>query len=114
MLEKELLVRDFVDALNRGDQRELAPFLAEDIEYRSSPTQVITGRDMVTSMLGEVRRTFEQWDMSLVHVAVLADVVLVEQLLRLALPGHKSSWVTGFASFTLREFHIQAWHQVYS
>lgn len=39
ILERELIVRDFVTILNEGEPHEVLPFLTEDVRFKPSPRQ---------------------------------------------------------------------------
>lgn len=114
MLERELVVRDFVTMLNDGEAHELLPFLTEDVTYKPSPHRVVAGAGPVVAMVNELRCTFVEWQVSLISVAVSGDVVLAEQVFTLQLPEHTATRAFGFASFRLDGYRICAWHQVYS
>lgn len=114
MLERELIVRDFISLLNTRVTTELVPFLTEEAMYELSPSQMIQGRRAITGMLDDVIDTFEIWHTSLIHVAVTGDVVLAEQCLQMRLPGHEAVRVFGFASFRLEGYRIARWHQSYA
>ncbi|WP_243231019.1 nuclear transport factor 2 family protein [Microbacterium sp. CIAB417] len=114
LLERELIVRDFVTILNEGETHELLPFLAENVKYKPSPRQEVSGRNAVTEMIRSIRDTFEEWQTSLITVAVSGERVLAEQVLRMRLPARDAADIYGFASFRLDGFRISEWHQVHS
>ncbi|MFS0795077.1 nuclear transport factor 2 family protein [Microbacterium sp. 1P10AE] len=113
-LEFELIVRDFITVLNEGSTRELHAFLADDVHYRPSAQLTVYGRSDVVAMIEAIKRTFQEWRVFLVSVAVTGDVVLAEQSMSLRLPGCEPHLVMGFASFRLQNSRISAWHQIHA
>ena len=113
-LELELIVRDFVSVLNDGSTTDLCAFLTEDVIYRASPKQVVSGRKALLEMVDDIRSTFEEWQTSLIDIAVTRDVVLCEQVVRLRLAGADPQWVMSFASFRMDGFRISAWNQLHA
>nr|WP_314844176.1 nuclear transport factor 2 family protein [uncultured Microbacterium sp.] len=113
-LERELIVRDFVTLLNDGAHSELFPFLADDVIYRPTASQVVRGRGAVTRMITDLHESFDEWSTALVSVAVSGDTVLTEQRLRLRARGSGAVEVMGFASFRLNGVQISAWHQAHA
>lgn len=114
MLELELIVRDFVTILNEGSDAEIHAFLADDVTYKPSARQCVTGRAAVVAMICEIRDSFTEWRTELVNVAVSGPVVLAELATLLALPSKDPQWVMSFASFRLDSFRISTWHQVHA
>ena len=113
-LELELIVRDFVAVLNDGPTTDLCAFLTEDVIYRASPRQTVTGRKALLEMIDDIRSTFDEWQTSLIDIAVTRDVVLSQQAIRLRLPGSTPQRAMGFASFRIDGFRISAWHQLHA
>lgn len=111
-LERELTVRDFISVLNDGSVRELHAFLADDVRYRHATHQTVRGRPAVVAMIDDIKCTFDEWRIAVVHVAVAGDVVLAEQTVTLRLPGCRPHRVTGLASFRLDNFRIADWLQL--
>ncbi|MFG6401121.1 MULTISPECIES: nuclear transport factor 2 family protein [unclassified Microbacterium] len=112
-LELELIVRDFFTILNDGCIEDLLAFLTEDVVYKPSPRQAVTGRAAVIAMVSDIRTTFDEWKASLIDVAVTGDVVLAELALRVKLPIGPPEWLLSFASFRLDGYRISSWHQVH-
>lgn len=113
-LELELIVRDFIAVLNDGPTADLCAFLTEDVIYRASPRQIVTGRTALLEMIADIRSTFDEWHTSLIDLAVTRDVVLSQQAVRLGLPGSAPQWAMGFASFRIDGLRISAWHQLHA
>jgi limonene-1,2-epoxide hydrolase len=113
LLEHELIVRDFVAVLNEGPTTDLCAFLTEDVSYRASTRLTVHGRRDVLAMIHDIRATFDEWQTSIVNIAVTADVVLAEHALRLRLPGTEAQSLMSFSSFRLADARISAWHQLH-
>jgi limonene-1,2-epoxide hydrolase len=114
MLELELIVRDFVTILNDGSDLEIHAFLADDVTYKPSSRQTVTGRRAVVAMIREIRDTFSDWHTEVVNLAVVGPVVLAELAMLLTLPSKEPQWVMSFASFRVDRFRIAAWHQIHA
>jgi limonene-1,2-epoxide hydrolase len=114
MLEMELIVRDFVSILNEGHDYEIHAFLTDDVTYKLSGRQYVTGRAAVVAMICDIRSTFAEWRTELVAVAVTGPVVLTELAMRLTLPSMEPQWVMSFASFRVDNSRISAWHQIHA
>lgn len=114
MLEIELIIRDFVTILNEGSAAEIHAFLADDITYRPSSHQCVSGRSAVVAMICDIRSSFSEWRTDVVDVAVCGSVVLAELVMKLALPSEQARNVMSFASFRVDNFRISSWHQVHA
>ncbi len=114
MLELELIVRDFVTILNDGSDLDIHAFLADDVTYKPSSRQSVTGRSAVVAMISEIRNTFSDWHTEVVSMAVVGPVVLAELAMLLTLPSKEPQWVMSFASFRVDHFRIAAWHQIHA
>jgi limonene-1,2-epoxide hydrolase len=113
-LELELIVRDFIAVLDDGSAADLCAFLTEDVIYRGSPTQILTGRRAVLQMIADIRATCLQWQSSLIDVAVTVTdgVVLSERAIHLRLPRSEPQLITSLDTFRMSGFRIATWHHV--
>ncbi|GAA3207084.1 hypothetical protein GCM10017690_14690 [Microbacterium terregens] len=62
----------------------------------------------------DIRATFVLMEITLESIGVADDVVMVEQVVTLALPGTLRQRVMGFASFRFRELQIAEWRQLHA
>ncbi|MFS0732967.1 nuclear transport factor 2 family protein [Microbacterium sp. 1P10UB] len=113
-LEIELIVRDFATTLNEGGDHEIHALLTDDVVYRASLRQCVTGRSAVVAMVRNIRSTFTEHRTELLEVAAAGRVVLTELSLHLALPTMKPQTVMSFASFRVEQNRISAWHQLHA
>jgi len=116
-LERELLVRDFVAALNerrfgRGSTIEM--LLHEDIVYRPSVGRCVRGREEVMRMCGDVNDAFEAFIMSVDWIIAEHEIVLVEHTTWAKLETTQIQEIMGFSSFRFQNDLIVEWHQVHA
>ncbi|WP_191621693.1 nuclear transport factor 2 family protein [Microbacterium caowuchunii] len=113
-LEYELIVRDLVNVLNAGAFAELSSFLHEDVVYRSSGRHAVRGASGVVTLCQDIATTFHGVCIEILSVAVDDNVVLVEEWMRLGLPGEQPRWVMGFASYRMRGLLVAEWRRMHA
>jgi len=113
VIEEELVVRDFLSNVGHRDARQLEPFLSPAVVYEPSLTDRVCGRHDVLRMCQSIFDGFETFTMTPRNVAVSGGTVLVEQTLRLGLPGKPVCDLRSFASFDIVSFQIVAWRQLH-
>jgi limonene-1,2-epoxide hydrolase len=86
-IDNDMLVREFVQALNAKDASKATPFLHPDVVFRNYGEDEVHGREQLLQVWENVFRTFEQVKFETVNQAVNGDVVIAEQVHGLALPG---------------------------
>lgn len=114
MLELELVVRDFIDALNGRRPTGMEELLHPEVVYRPSHRRSAHGRDGVLAVCGEIWRTCEEFGIEITQVAVHHDVVLIEEHLSVTLGTTPPQHLLGFASFRFRGVQIAEWKQIHA
>ena len=112
-IEDELVVRDFLANVGNRDALQLEPFLSADVVYEPNAYERVRGRHDVLRMCQSLFDGFETFTITPNHVAVSGTVVLVEQKLRIGLPGQPACELLSFASFEIAAFQIVAWRQLH-
>lgn len=113
-LEYELVVRALVSVLNAEAFAELPAFLHQDVVYRSSGQHTVRGPSGVVTLCRDIATTFPGVCIEIRSVAVDDNVVLVEEWMRLGLPGEQPQWVMGFASYRMRGLLVAEWRRMHA
>jgi hypothetical protein len=118
-LERELLIRDFMTALNDAPHGEpgaahIGSFLHPDVVYKPSPHRFATGRDAVVRLCREVREAFDVYFIEIANLNVGDAVTLVEHTAWVKLEGAAPQELMGFSSFRVTGHLISEWHQVHA
>jgi hypothetical protein len=116
-LERELLVRGFIAALNDqqfGASAQLEGFLHPDVTYRPSPTRAARGRDEVLRICEEVHQAFAVFFVRIDTLIVGDEVTLTEHTSRVGLAGGPAHDLMGFSSFRFEGNLIIEWHQIHA
>lgn len=118
-LERELLIRDFMNALNdapRDDEgaAQIGRFLHAAVVYKPSPHHSAVGRDAVVHVCREVREAFDVFFVEIEHLTVGDEVALAEHTAWVKLEGSPPQELMGFSSFRFEGHLISEWHQVHA
>jgi len=116
-LERELLVRGFIAALNErrfSRDCEMELLLHEDVVYRPSASRCVRGRDAVVRMCDDVHDAFEAFILSVDSIVAEHELVLVEHTAWAKLAATGIHEVMGFSSFRFQSDLIVEWHQVHA
>jgi limonene-1,2-epoxide hydrolase len=116
-LERELVVREFIAALNerrfaRGSEMRL--LLHEDVVFRPSANLCIHGRDAVIRMCKDLHASFDAFVISIDPILAEDEVVLMEHTIWAKLKTTQIQEVMGFSSFQFQNGLIVEWHQVHA
>jgi len=113
-LELELVVHDFVSALNGRRSAGLAEHMHPDIVFRPSHTRCAHGRESVLAVCSEIWGAFERFDVQVEQLAVRHDMVLIEQCVLVAIDDASPQRLLGFASFRFAGLEIVEWRQIHA
>jgi len=113
-LERELLIRDFVEAMNLHDTTALTPFLHREIRYHGGGGQDVNGSRAVLGLYDRMMRRFPQFKLKIDHLTFVENAVFVEETVWVSAAqscaGHT---FPAFAAFLIKDFQIVGWNQFY-
>jgi len=116
-LERELLVRDFIAALNARRYEcssAIELMLHEDVVYRPATNRCIHGRDAVLRMCDDLHDAFDAFIIAVDSIVAEDELVLVEHTTCAKLETTGIHEVMGFSSFRFQSELIVEWHQVHA
>ena len=76
------IIRIHLDLMNRGEWRQAAEYFAEDVRHHRGNWQdgvesIVRGKKALTDNLEDIFRTFPDWKMEVVEIALDEDSVIV-------------------------------------
>lgn len=113
-LELELVVHDFISALNGRRSAALVEHMHPDIVYRPSHARCAQGRDSVLAVCSGVWAEFDRYDVEVEQLAVRHDIVLVEEGIHVGFENDRQQYLLGFASFRFSGLEIAEWRQIHA
>lgn len=112
--ELELVVHDFVSALNGRRFAVLAEHMHPDIVFRPSHSRCAHGRESVLAVCSEIWGAFDRFDVQVEQLAVRHDMVLIEECVSVAVGDAPRQRLLGFASFRFAGLEIAEWRQIHA
>lgn len=115
-LEREFLIRDFIEALNVAPRSpegiaRMETLLHPDVVYRPTPTHSARGREAVLRVCQEVRTAFDVLKIEIETLAVGHDTARAEHSVQVKLLGGPLHELRGSSSFRFDSDLIREWHQ---
>lgn len=111
-LEQELIVRDFIAAVNGGLRSDDELLLHPLVTYRGSSVTALQGRRSVAEMCSNLREALQGFRFDIVRLVSSDMAVLVEEQVRFTSGDGQVVEVPGFASFQIEDSMIRTWRRL--
>lgn len=112
----ELLVREFLAAIERNHKDEVLSFFDEDSRFNNIPMGVVTGPEGVWQVLGPLHEKVARVEYRLLHIAASADtpsaVVMTERLDIYELNGQLAEFPV-MGVFEVEDGRIREWRDYF-
>ena len=101
-------VEAFVDAFNRKDVDAVMSFFTDDPTYHNLPTDPVTGKEAVRTVIESFVPTAETIDWEMTHISESGDTVLTERVDRFVFGGREVV-LPVMGAFDMEDGKIAAW-----